>query len=79
MGVEVPESVATFLGIFSIMRIGEVGDKTQLVTIGLDIFLGVGHHRGDRFRVASCAQRHGLIEGKAEDDEKGASYHHKDR
>jgi putative Ca2+/H+ antiporter (TMEM165/GDT1 family) len=27
--------VATFLGVFSMMAVGEVGDKTQLVTIGL--------------------------------------------
>jgi putative Ca2+/H+ antiporter (TMEM165/GDT1 family) len=34
-GVELPESVATFAGIFSMMAVGEVGDKTQLITIGL--------------------------------------------
>jgi putative Ca2+/H+ antiporter (TMEM165/GDT1 family) len=35
LGGRLPESVATFLGIFSMMAAGEVGDKTQLVTIGL--------------------------------------------
>jgi putative Ca2+/H+ antiporter (TMEM165/GDT1 family) len=35
LGVPVPESVATFAGIFSMMAVGEFGDKTQLVTIGL--------------------------------------------
>jgi putative Ca2+/H+ antiporter (TMEM165/GDT1 family) len=35
LGIQVPPSVATFLGIFSMMAFGEVGDKTQLVTIGL--------------------------------------------
>lgn len=35
LGVPLPSSVATFLGIFSMMAFGEVGDKTQLVTIGL--------------------------------------------
>ncbi|MFB6249610.1 MAG: TMEM165/GDT1 family protein [Salinibacter sp.] len=35
LGVSLPSSVTTFLGIFSMMAFGEVGDKTQLVTIGL--------------------------------------------
>jgi putative Ca2+/H+ antiporter (TMEM165/GDT1 family) len=35
LGVPLPRSVATFLGVFSMMAVGEVGDKTQLVTIGL--------------------------------------------
>ncbi len=30
-----PESVTAFLGIFSMMAVGEFGDKTQVVTIGL--------------------------------------------
>jgi putative Ca2+/H+ antiporter (TMEM165/GDT1 family) len=40
LGRELPGSVATFLGIFSLMALGEVGDKTQLVTIGLAIQYG---------------------------------------
>jgi putative Ca2+/H+ antiporter (TMEM165/GDT1 family) len=34
-GWELPGSIATFLGIFSMMAVGEVGDKTQLITISL--------------------------------------------
>lgn len=34
-GVDLPERVATFLGIFAMMAVGEFGDKTQLVTITL--------------------------------------------
>ncbi|MCS3642965.1 TMEM165/GDT1 family protein [Salinibacter ruber] len=37
LGVELPSSLATFLGIFSMMAFGEVGDKTQLVTISLAV------------------------------------------
>jgi len=39
-GHELPDSVATFLGIFSMMAVGEFGDKTQIVTIGLAIQYG---------------------------------------
>ena len=31
----IPESLTAFLGIFSMMAVGEFGDKTQIVTIGL--------------------------------------------
>jgi len=34
-GVQLPERVATFLGIFAMMAVGEFGDKTQLITITL--------------------------------------------
>ena len=34
-GVDLPDRVATFLGIFGMMAVGEFGDKTQLVTITL--------------------------------------------
>jgi putative Ca2+/H+ antiporter (TMEM165/GDT1 family) len=37
LGVELPSSLATFLGVFSMMAFGEVGDKTQLVTISLAV------------------------------------------
>jgi putative Ca2+/H+ antiporter (TMEM165/GDT1 family) len=37
---DLPDSVATFLGIFSMMAVGEFGDKTQIVTIGLAIQYG---------------------------------------
>ncbi len=37
---ELPEPVAAFLGIFSLMAVGEFGDKTQIVTIGLAIQYG---------------------------------------
>ena len=40
LGYDLPESVATFLGIFSMMAVGEFGDKTQIVTIGLAIQYG---------------------------------------
>ena len=40
LGVPVPSSVATFFGIFSMMAVGEVGDKTQLVTISLAVQYG---------------------------------------
>jgi putative Ca2+/H+ antiporter (TMEM165/GDT1 family) len=39
-GYELPQTVATFLGIFSMMAVGEFGDKTQIVTIGLAIQYG---------------------------------------
>jgi len=39
-GVELPQSVATFLGIFSMMAVGEFGDKTQIVTITLALEYG---------------------------------------
>jgi putative Ca2+/H+ antiporter (TMEM165/GDT1 family) len=39
-GHDLPDSVATFLGIFSMMAVGEFGDKTQIVTIGLAIQYG---------------------------------------
>ena len=39
-GRELPDSVTTFLGIFSMMAVGEFGDKTQIVTIGLAIQYG---------------------------------------
>jgi putative Ca2+/H+ antiporter (TMEM165/GDT1 family) len=42
LGVEIPGSVATFLGIFAMMAVGEVGDKTQLVTISLAVQYEVG-------------------------------------
>lgn len=35
LGVKLPERAATFLGIFAMMAVGEVGDKTQLITITL--------------------------------------------
>lgn len=35
LGFDLPERVATFLGIFSMMAVGEFGDKTQLITITL--------------------------------------------
>ena len=34
-GYDLPERVATFLGIFAMMAVGEFGDKTQLITITL--------------------------------------------
>jgi putative Ca2+/H+ antiporter (TMEM165/GDT1 family) len=34
-GVDLPQRVATFLGIFAMMAVGEFGDKTQLITITL--------------------------------------------
>lgn len=37
LGVALPKSVVTFLGIFALMAAGEVGDKTQLVTISLAV------------------------------------------
>ena len=37
VGATLPESVVTFLGIFAMMAAGEVGDKTQLVTISLAV------------------------------------------
>jgi putative Ca2+/H+ antiporter (TMEM165/GDT1 family) len=37
LGATFPESVVTFLGIFAMMAAGEVGDKTQLVTISLAV------------------------------------------
>jgi putative Ca2+/H+ antiporter (TMEM165/GDT1 family) len=40
LGVELPDTLATFLGIFSMMALGEVGDKTQLVTISLAVQYG---------------------------------------
>ena len=40
LGYDLPDSVATFLGIFSMMAVGEFGDKTQIVTIGLAIQYG---------------------------------------
>ena len=39
-GYEFPPAIATFLGIFSMMAVGEFGDKTQIVTIGLAIQYG---------------------------------------
>jgi putative Ca2+/H+ antiporter (TMEM165/GDT1 family) len=39
-GWKLPETVTTFLGIFSMMAVGEFGDKTQLVTIGLAVQYG---------------------------------------
>jgi putative Ca2+/H+ antiporter (TMEM165/GDT1 family) len=35
LGFDLPERVATFVGIFAMMAVGEFGDKTQLVTISL--------------------------------------------
>jgi putative Ca2+/H+ antiporter (TMEM165/GDT1 family) len=40
LGVALPKSVVTFLGIFAMMAVGEVGDKTQLVTISLAVQYG---------------------------------------
>jgi len=40
LGIQLPEATATFLGIFSMMAFGEVGDKTQLVTISLAVQYG---------------------------------------
>lgn len=40
VGTELPTPAATFLGIFSMMALGEVGDKTQLVTISLAVQYG---------------------------------------
>jgi len=40
LGIAVPDSVATFLSIFLMMAAGEVGDKTQLVTISLAVQYG---------------------------------------
>ena len=40
LGFSLPQSVTTFLGIFSMMAVGEFGDKTQIVTIGLAIQYG---------------------------------------
>jgi len=40
LGATLPESVVTFLGIFAMMAVGEVGDKTQLVTISLAVQYG---------------------------------------
>jgi putative Ca2+/H+ antiporter (TMEM165/GDT1 family) len=37
LGTALPDRLATFLGIFSMMAVGEVGDKTQLITISLAI------------------------------------------
>lgn len=37
LGFTLPKSVVTFLGIFAMMAVGEVGDKTQLVTISLAV------------------------------------------
>jgi putative Ca2+/H+ antiporter (TMEM165/GDT1 family) len=37
LGVALPDTLATFLGIFSMMAVGEVGDKTQLITISLAV------------------------------------------
>ena len=39
-GYALPDSVTTFFGIFSMMAVGEFGDKTQIVTIGLAIQYG---------------------------------------
>jgi putative Ca2+/H+ antiporter (TMEM165/GDT1 family) len=39
-GQQLPAPVATFVGIFSLMAVGEVGDKTQLITISLAIQYG---------------------------------------
>lgn len=39
-GVPVPDSVTTFFGIFSMMAVGEFGDKTQIVTITLALEYG---------------------------------------
>ncbi|WP_302080456.1 TMEM165/GDT1 family protein [Salinibaculum rarum] len=39
-GVDLPKPVATFVGIFSMMAVGEFGDKTQLITISLAIQYG---------------------------------------
>lgn len=39
-GVDLPKSVTTFAGIFSMMAVGEFGDKTQLITISLAIQYG---------------------------------------
>ncbi|MEF8784685.1 MAG: TMEM165/GDT1 family protein [Haloarculaceae archaeon] len=40
LGVDLPKSVTTFVGIFSMMAVGEFGDKTQLITISLAIQYG---------------------------------------
>jgi len=40
LGVDLPKPVATFVGIFSMMAVGEFGDKTQLITISLAIQYG---------------------------------------
>lgn len=40
LGWELPQALTTFLGIFSMMAVGEFGDKTQIVTIGLAIQYG---------------------------------------
>jgi putative Ca2+/H+ antiporter (TMEM165/GDT1 family) len=39
-GVTLPETAATFLGIFSMMAVGEFGDKTQIVTFTLALEYG---------------------------------------
>ncbi|MFC7133715.1 MULTISPECIES: TMEM165/GDT1 family protein [Salinibaculum] len=39
-GFELPQSVATFVGIFSMMAVGEFGDKTQVVTFTLALEYG---------------------------------------
>jgi putative Ca2+/H+ antiporter (TMEM165/GDT1 family) len=39
-GIDLPKSVTTFVGIFSMMAVGEFGDKTQLITISLAIQYG---------------------------------------
>jgi len=39
-GRQLPAPVATFLGIFSLMAVGEVGDKTQLITVSLAVQYG---------------------------------------
>ncbi len=40
LGVQLPDTLATFLGIFSMMAVGEFGDKTQLITISLAVQYG---------------------------------------
>jgi putative Ca2+/H+ antiporter (TMEM165/GDT1 family) len=40
LGIRLPRPVALFVGIFSMMVVGEVGDKTQLVTISLAVQYG---------------------------------------
>lgn len=40
LGVTLPQSVTTFGGIFSMMAVGEFGDKTQIITISLAIQYG---------------------------------------
>ena len=39
-GLTLPDSIATFVGIFWMMAVGEVGDKTQLITISLALQYG---------------------------------------